>query len=249
MNRTTIRGLAIGVFLLLTAGVTPVHSNERPVTGAERPQRDRSWRLRVGLLAADTTGHTGASVDPGAVDLSVGGGGGVHVNLERRVSPLLGFELGLMGMASDFHVSAGVGKALHVGTDVDMLSTGSLTLGALFHLVDDGAVDLYAGPLVAYNRYADFSVGTGLGDVDWDWHWPWNDDEGVSVRADSDSEITWGVRAGIDIFVGKKKHRWSVGGSFTYLSATYSLERRSAEGRTDIDLDPIIFGVNGGFRF
>ena len=242
MNRTTIRRLAIGVFLLLAAGATPAHSEEPPVNGTERPLRDRNWRLRAGLLAADTTGHTGASVNPGAVNLSVGGGGGVHINLERRVSPLLGVELGVMAMASDFHVAAGVGKALHVGTDVDMLSTGSLTLGALFHFVDDGAVDLYAGPLVAFNRYEGVSVHDGYGH---DW---WDDDDWTTVHTRDDSEVTWGARAGVDFLVGRK-HRWSVGGSLTYMDASYDFERRSEPGKREISLDPVLVSIGVGFRF
>jgi outer membrane protein W len=205
----------------------------------------RKWNLRFGVLLADTEGDAAVSADPGSVNLNLNAGGGGGVNLERQVSPLVGVEFGISTIGSNIGLSTGAGTK-HAFTSTDILIMTPLTLGVNFHVANGGPVDVYAGPLLAYNRYSELSVRTG---VDFPW-WPWGDDDSATtaVRWTDSSELTWGARAGLGVFFGKKR-KWSAEFSLTYLDATYEAERESDSARTSISLDPLMFGFGFGFRF
>ncbi len=200
------------MLIVVAAAVAPngIHAQETagPTEPAAAPlQRVRPWQLRFGFLVADTTGDASVAAGPGAVDVRFSGGGGGFVNLERQLTPLVGFEFALIGMGTDLNVSAGSGTKHDCCANVNVLATGSLTLGVNFHFVKDGPIDVYAGPFVAFNRYADVSTSTW----DWDYDWPPCDDDWVTVQARSDSEVTWGAKAGLDIYVGKRDGgRWGL---------------------------------------
>jgi len=247
MKKTNVTVLIL-VLVLLTLALSMASSafaQEVPAAEADvvvQP-RIRDWNLRFGFIVAETNGETSVAVDPGTVDFSLSGGGGGFVSLERKVTPLLGLEFGLIGIGTNMNVSAGNLK--HWGSDVDALSMGALTLGANFHFVKTGAIDIYAGPMLSFNRYSKWSVRTG-GD-EW-WSNKHDDEYWVSVNSKSDSEITWGAKAGIDIFLNKKKS-WTLSGSLSYIDATYDFDDESGEGRGSIDLDPIMFSFGVGYRF
>lgn len=243
-TRTTMMAAAIAALMIASGAAAhePGETGEAPTV--ETP-RIRDWNLRFGFIAAETNGGTSVVVDPGTVDVSLSGGGGGFVSLERTVTPLLGLEFSLTGITVDMNVSAGRGLK-HWGTDVDVLSMGALTLGANFHVVRTGAIDVFAGPMLAFNRYSKWTVRTGFDD---DW-WPnKHDHDGwVSVHSKDDSELTWGAKAGIDVFLNKKKS-WTLSGSLSFIDATYDFDEESGEGRGSIDLDPFMFGFGVGYRF
>jgi outer membrane protein W len=233
---------------LLTISIIPIAAAQE-AEGTGEPEAVttppvRNWVFRFGLVAVDTGGDAEVIVDPGAVKVDISGGGGAFIALERRVTPLLGVELRLLGMGSDLNVATGVHDHHWPGTDVSMLGISSLGLGVNFHIVNDRSVDLFVGPLIGFNHYSDLRVRTGLDDG---WWRPGHNDW-VTVRTKTDSEVTWGVRAGIDVLLGKKK-RWSVGCGLEYMDADYEFERGSGEGRTEIGLDPVILSLGAGFRF
>lgn len=230
--------------LMIAGGAAAQEPNETSESTTVETPRIRDWNLRFGFIVAETNGDTSVAVDPGTVDVSLSGGGGGFVSLERKVTPLLGLEFGLVGISTDMNVTAGGLK--HWGTDVDVLSMGALTLGANFHFVNTGSVDVYAGPMLSFNRYSKWSVRTG-GDDDWRSN-KHDDDYWVSVNSKNDSEFTWGAKAGIDIFLNKKKS-WVLSGSLSYLDATYDFDEGSGEGDGSIDLDPIMFSFGVGYRF
>jgi outer membrane protein W len=204
----------------------------------------RKWHLRFGALVADTNGSP-VTVEPGSVTVSLNAGGGGSVSLERRVSPLVGVEFGISTIGSNIGFSAGVGTK-SAFTSTEILVTTPLTIGANFHFVEDGPIDVYAGPLLAYNRHSELSIQTG---VDFPW-WPWGDDHwtGAAVRWADSSEFSWGAHAGLGVYFGKKR-KWSAEFALTYLDATYEIERESEPGKTWISLDPLMFGFGLGFRF
>lgn len=204
----------------------------------------RDWTLRFGLMGVENSGDTDVTVEPGAAEVDIDGGGGLYVSFERRVTPLVGLEMGLLGTGSDMRVRSGdLSKHYRWGNEIDTLAMGSLTVGLNFHFVNDGSVDFYAGPLVAFNRYEGVSVHDGYGHGWWD-----DDEEWTTVHTRDDSEVTWGAKVGVDFLVGRK-HRWSVGGSLTYMDATYDFERKSEPGKREISLDPVLVSVGVGFRF
>lgn len=248
MKRNTIRRtLAFLMTILMVAAVgaaaeDPAEIEESANTATRRA---RNWQLRFGLVATSNSGGTSVTVEPGYVSASLGAGGGGSVSLERRVSPVVGVEFGFTSTASNLDVSAGA-RAKSAFTSTDMLIMTPLTLGANFHFVNEGPVDVYAGPLLAYNRYGELSVRTG---VDFPW-WPWGDGDwaGTAVRWKESSELTWGARAGLGIFFGKKR-KWSGQFALTYLEATYEPQDESGPERASISLDPLMFGFGFGFRF
>ncbi len=214
---------------------------EEPTT--PQAQRSRDWVLRFGFLVADTVGDTSVATSPGGTSVSLSGGGGGFVSLERRISPLVGVEFNLIGMASDLNLSTGAGLKHHVYSESDFLTTGSIALGVNFHFVNEGPVDVYAGPMLAFNRYSNVSTRSGF-------HGDWHEkhDEWVTVQWQSDSEVTWGAKAGLDIFLGKKK-TWSLGCSLTYMDATYNFKDDPDSRGTSISFDPLMFSFGAGFRF
>ena len=206
----------------------------------------RKWNLRFGAVVADTNGGSPVTAEPGYVSAGIDAGGGGSVSLERRVSPLVGIEFGLAATGLSVSVSAGVGtKSTFTSTEV--LVMAPLTLGANFHVLDGGPIDVYAGPLLTYNRFSELKVQTG-GDFPW---WPpWGDEDwaGTGVRWTSSSELSWGAHAGLGVFFGKKR-KWSAEFALTYLDATYDFERDSNSKTASISLDPLMFGFGFGFRF
>ena len=233
--------------LMLSMATTGFAQEPTPATeeAAVEQQRIRDWSLRFGFIVAETDGETSIVVDPGTVEVRLSGGGGGFVNLEKEVTPLLGLEFGLIGIGTDMSVSADSGLK-HWGTNVEVLSMGALTLGANFHMVKTEAIDVYAGPMLSFNSYNKSSVHAGCDD---DW-WPnkHHDDHWVSVSSKNDSELTWGAKAGIDIFLNKKKS-WTLSGSLSYIDASCEFEEESGQGRSSIDLDPIMFGFGVAYRF
>jgi outer membrane protein W len=245
MNDRISRSITIGLLgamLVATSSLAQeAPAPEDPATAEQ--QRSRDWTLRFGFLVANTTGGSSVSAGPGAAEVRLNGGGGGFVNLEYRTSPLLGIELNLIGMGTNLNVSTGVGRKHTVYSDVDFLTMGSIAIGANFHFVRDGKIDVYAGPLLAFNRYTDIAVRSGFHHGDSHKH-----DEWSSVRWRDDSEVTWGAKAGLDILLGKKQ-RWSVGFGLTYMDATYTFEDESDSGSSSISFNPVMLSIGGGFRF
>jgi outer membrane protein W len=243
-HRTSIALLMTAV--MVAALCASADDNAGTVESAEAiSPKVRKWHLRFGALLADTNGSSPVTAQPGYVTAGIDAGGGGCVSLERRVSPLVGIEFGLAATGLNVNVSAGVGgKSAFTSTEV--LVMAPLTLGANFHIVNDGPIDVYAGPLLTYNRFSELTVRTG---ADFPW-WPWSDDDWTvaSVRWSSSSELSWGAHAGLGVYFGSKR-KWSAQFALTYLDATYELERESDSTTASVSLDPLMFGFGFGFRF
>ena len=244
----TVVILILVLATLLLSMASSAFAHEEPVA-EEGPTVDqpkvRDWILRFGIVVAETSGSTSVNVDPGSVDVSLSGGGGGFANIEYKVLPFLGLEFGSTTIGADMNVSTSVGLK-HIGTDVDVLGMSALSLAANFHFVRTPTVNVYAGPMLAFNRYSKWTVHSG-----------WDDgcgttkhdcDEWVSVRSKSDSEVTWGAKLGIDIVLTKRGN-WALSGSLSYLDATYNFDEGDGQGRGSIDLNPLMFSFGGGFRF
>jgi outer membrane protein W len=241
------RPLNILIIILLSAAGAAA---EDPAGTAESAQAEappvRKWEFRFGAVLTDTNGGSTVNVEPGLVTSSIDWGGGAGISFERRISPLVGIEFGIAATGSNFNVSSGIGaKDAFVSTDTLFMTP--LTLGANFHLVNEGPIDVYAGPLLAYNLYSELTTRTGAG---WPGSWPWDGDEwtSVTVRWEANSELSWGARAGLGVFFGKKK-KWSGQVALTYLDATYEVDRGTEAGSESISLDPLMLGFGFGLRF
>lgn len=245
MKQLTPYALIVTTAVMLAAvGATAQEQAAAPAGQDVQQPKIRDWTLRFGIVVAQTSGSTEIDADPGTVDVRLSGGGGGFANLEYKITPLLGLEFGTTGLGLDLNVSAGAAK--HYGTEVDLVSMGALTLGANFHFIRTPSVIVYAGPMLAFNRYSKLSVHSGWDD-DW-WPGEHHHDDWVSVRTRTDSEVTWGAKIGIDIVLTKRGN-WTFGGSLSYLDATYGFEPEPGGGSGSVDLDPLMFSFGGGFRF
>lgn len=244
----TVLILILVVVTLLLSMASSAFAHEEPVSNegavVEQP-KVRDWILRFGFVVAETSGSTSVEVDPGTVDIRLAGGGGGFANIEYKVLPFLGLEFGSTTIGADMNVSAGAGIK-HAYTDVDVLGMSALSLAANFHFVRTPTVNVYAGPMLAFNRYSKWTVHTG-----WDddcWPAKHGCDEWVSVRSRNDSEVSWGAKLGIDIVLTKRGN-WALSGSLSYLDATYNFDEGDGQGRGSIDFNPLMFSFGGGFRF
>jgi outer membrane protein W len=244
----TVLMLILVVVTLLLSMASRAFAHEEPVAEesatVDQP-KVRDWILRFGMVVAETSGSTSVEVDPGSVDIRLSGGGGGFANIEYKVLPFLGLEFGSTTIGADMNVSTGAGIK-HLSTDVDVLGMSALSLAANFHFVRTPTVNVYAGPMLAFNRYGKWTVHSDWGDD----CWPTKHecDEWVSVRSKSDSEVTWGAKLGIDIVLTKRGN-WALSGSLSYLDATYNFDDDDGQGRGSIDFNPLMFSFGGGFRF
>jgi hypothetical protein len=245
----TVLILILIVLTLLLSMASSAFAHEEPqpaVTDAVvDPPKVRDWILRFGIVVADTNGSTSVLVDPGSVEARLSGGGGGFANIEYAFLPWFGLEFGTTTIGSDVNVSTGVGQK-HIGTSVDVLGMSALTLGANFRFVRTPTVNLYAGPMVSFNRYSQWSTSTGIGDG----CWPTKHDCDDWVRLDSrnDSEVTWGAKVGIDIVLTKRGN-WALSGALSYIDASYNFDQADGGGRGSIAYDPLMFSFGGGFRW
>lgn len=250
MKKTNLTVLILILVLatIMLSMATSAFAQEEPVTEeqaiGEQP-KVRDWILRFGIVVADTNGSTSVEVDPGFVDVRLSGGGGGFANLEYAFLPWFGLEFGTAAIGSDMNVSAGAGSK-HVGTDVDILGMSALTIGANFRFVRTRTVNVYAGPMLAFNRYSKWSFHSGFdGDC---WPAKYGCDDWVRIESRSDSEVTWGAKLGVDIVLTKRGN-WTFGGSLSYLDATYNFDELDGQGRGSIDFDPLMFSFGAGFRW
>jgi len=244
MKRTNLSILILIIVMLSTASGVVAHEDPKAAKKAAAETKIRDWILRFGTVVAETNGQTSIYVDPGSVDVRLSGGGGGFANIEYKIIPFLGLEFGSTTIGADMNVSTH-GGLKHYETNVDVLGMSALTLGANFRLVQTRTINFYAGPMLAFNRYAKWTVHTGVDGG----CWPNKHDCGwVSLESRNDSEVTWGAKIGIDIVLTKRGN-WALSGSLSYLDATYNFDELSGGGRGSIDFDPLMFSFGGGFRF
>lgn len=246
MKKTTLSTLLMIIVTLSLATSAAAHDEDtKAAKKAAAAAKVRDWILRFGIVVAETDGSTSVVVDPGSVDVRLSGGGGGFAAIEYKVLPFMGLEFGTTNIGADMNVSAGVG-AKHYSTDFDVLGMSAWTLGANFRFVQTRTVNAYAGPMLAFNRYSKWTIHTGADGG----CWPAKHgcDEWVSLRSDSDSEVTWGAKIGVDIVLTKRGN-WALSGSLSYLDATYNFDEVDGQGRGSIDFNPFMFSFGGGFRF
>ena len=183
----------------------------------------RGWVLRVSPTWVDSS-HSGGFVvgyDDGStvsgVDLA---DVGVSVVGERRLSPRLGVEIGILATSGLVGVRVRDGAVVNAGTS----SYYSLVVGPEIHLTPGHSADLFFGPYLAFSDRSD--VG-------------YHQDR---IRGG----IGWGAILGVDIPVGKRG--WQVCPSVRYVET--NLDRTDGNGdRFDLGIDLTAVGVGFGYRW
>ncbi len=196
--------------------------------------QDDRWQLRIGGVWVDPdvnfsdVDSDGDRVQAGA-DSEIGFG----LALERRYSPRLGLELGVLHAAPDvtLDVALGIGPRFSVS---DSVGFTAVTAGLNIHLTPDKAVDLYAGPLLAYALFDDVGFQVQVA--------------GQTLAEDfsTDDDFAFGAQIGADIPFGDSP--WSLNLAARYLDVGLEVTGDGGE-KVDLGFDPLILSAGFGYRF
>ena len=191
---------------------------------------DGPWEVRVFGLSMNPTGDTVVVPDTDErIPFNAGNGYGFGIDLEYRASHRLGIDVGVLTAQPVIDVLI---------DEVGVISASAkpritpIYAGLNVHLIPDGPIDLYIGPVLAYVVFSSFDLV-----VD-----PWFLTEGFVTEND----FGIGVNLGLDIRLGEGG--WLITAAFKYLdSILVASPPDESIGRTDID--PMIFSVGVGYRF
>jgi len=191
---------------------------------------DGPWQLRISGLSMNPTGDTVFVPDTGEqIAFSAGNGYGLGIDLEYRVSRHLGIDFGALTATPIIDVLI---------DEVGVISASAkpritpIYVGLNVHLMPEGPIDLYVGPILAYVIYSSFDLV-----VD-----PWFLTEGFVTEND----FGVGVNVGLDVRLGDAG--WLFTAAFKYLDTTL-VASPPDEGIGRTDIDPMIFSIGVGYRF
>jgi outer membrane protein W len=191
------------------------------------------WQLRFGFVSSNpdaSVAEVAATGERWQVDTNTGAGFGA--SLEYQFSRRLGVDLGIFSVVPNIGTSIVVGphgkSFVEIGAAVTMTP---VTAGLIVHLIPDGPVDVYVGPVVGYVRYSDFSLSAG---------------PGLSETFRSQSDFAWGGNLGADLRFGKS--RWSLNCGVKYLDSTFEASPTSG-GSAVADFNSTSFSLGAGYRF
>ena len=165
---------------------------------------------------------------------------GAAISYERRLTDLIGVEIGFFGAKHD--LSGRLAGVLQLIRNVDNVVLDEVafdetdrigdimvtpwTAGVNFHVAPAERVDVYLGPYLAYVLYGDLDI------------------EGETIPIDG--QFTFGVVAGIDLpFQGS---RWMFNASGRYLQ-TQAQPSESGPDAMALDVDPYVLQAGIAFRF
>ncbi len=193
------------------------------------------WHARAALTWTDTALSYRSLNDDASTTRVIGDdSAGFSLGLERRLSDRIGVELALDASRPEVRLTVeapGV-NPISAGARMDLWT---LRAGLNLHLLDDGPIDLYLGPTVAW-VYTPGSIvfRAEVGD------------QTESVRITADNGFGWGGTAGADVDLGGG---WTLGASYTYLKSELDFADEEDPEKVTLDLDPstIRFGI--GVRF
>lgn len=194
---------------------------------------DPGWQARVGAAWTDIDTSYRVVADNGETTTVRGEASwGYSLSLERRLSDVLGIELGVDRAEPEIRLRVDVPGYGSISMS-DGFGLWTARAGLNLHLLHDAAFDFYAGPVVGWLRPSGqllFSAG-GSG----------------SARVSVDSGWGWGGTAGLDVGIGE---RWTLSGSATYLKSDLDFtERGEADGTQSLSLDPLTLRLGVGVRF
>ena len=196
---------------------------------------DPGWGLRAFAAGFDPdTRETIVNPDGQEIEVVAGSALGAGVGLEYRFTTRVGVDLGVMAGAPKIELSQDVPGFGPVSLS-DSMTTVVGTVDLLIHLTPGKSIDLYVGAGVAGIRYGDLSYSLAdLGSFD--------------VRVDND--VTWSVRAGIDIALGADSG-WSAVGGVRYIPSSLDAWQIGTppDATASFDFDIFSFTAGVGYRF
>jgi opacity protein-like surface antigen len=167
------------------------------------------WVVRVEGGTTDYSSRTFSGYQSDSTELRLDGGTGFGVAAEYRASPLVGVELSLsqIDIDADWRQVRFTPSPVPVASDSGTFSLRPLAATFLFHPTQDGRLDFYLGPQLAW---VDFQID-------------------VNGPPDRDSELAYGGKVGLELAFGDSP--WSVGASYRYLDTQHEgMERDQYTG-------------------
>jgi outer membrane protein W len=188
MRRTLI---IIGVVVICGALAAPASAGE---TG---------WRLRVfGAWMDPDLDETVPAGSPEEIRVTASSDFGFGASLEYQFTERLGFELGAFSASPEIELSADIPGYGHLSL-TDSMSTRVITLDFDVHLTPN-------------SQSIDFYLGAGLANMGFG-NLHYVDPDGDPLDLGVGNELTWTLKASLDIAFGDSK--WAVTGGIRYIDA------------------------------
>lgn len=192
------------------------------------------WHLRVFAAGFDPDTSETIADDVGD-EIHIGGESdlGIGAGLEVQFTDRFGFELGIMEGRPKVNLSAdipGFGQIVFSDATTTLVVCGDF----LVHLTPASPTfDVYLGAGIANVSYGDL-------------HYEVLDLNSFDVRVDDD--LTWSVRAGLDIAFGRDSN-WAAVGGLRYISSDLDLRRIGPPTSETVSVGSDIFNFTVGVAY
>jgi opacity protein-like surface antigen len=217
--------------LVLIAVIALVGLVVMPASAAER-----DWHVRIFASGFDPNLDVMVPAEnPDEVRVTAGSDLGFGASVEVQLGELLGLELGLIQASPSVELSADVPGYGPLSL-TDSLSTLVITLDLDVHLTPGSDwFDVYVGGGVA---------NVGYGDL----HFV--DPEGDPLDLDVDDDLTYSIKAGLDIALGSSS-RWAATGCLRYLWSDLEVTQaqQPSGGTETFDFNIFHFTVGVAYTF
>ena len=214
--------IILGVLLVCGALAVPVEAG------------GKGWHLRVFAAGFDPSlDVTVPSENPDEVQVKGFSDLGFGASLEYQFNDRFGIELGAFTASPEIELGAeipGYGQLLLT----DSMSARAVTLDFDIHLTPNSTYfDVYIGGGVANMSYGDLH---------------YVDPEGDPLDISADGELTWSVKAGLDIALGKESG-WAAVGGIRYIPSDIELGNVDNDAGDKATLSYNIFSFTVGIAF
>ena len=214
--------IVLGVLLVCGALATPVEA------------AGKGWHLRIFAAGIDPDLDVMVpSENPDEIRVKGLSDLGFGASLEYQFNDRFGLELGAISGSPEVELSADIPGYGHLSL-TDSMSTQVIIVDLDFHLTPN-------------SRAFDFYLGAGIANVGFgDLHYV--DPDGDPLDISADGELTWSVKAGLDIALGKES-RWAAVGGIRYIDSDIELSNVDEPDGGPATLSYNIFSFSVGIAF
>jgi opacity protein-like surface antigen len=197
---------------------------------------EQGWHLRVFAAGFDPDlDETVPAENPDEVRVTGRTDLGFGASLEYRFSDRFGLEFGAIWGSPEVELSVDIPDYGHLSL-TDAMSTNVITVDLDFHLTPNSrAFDVYLGAGIANVNFGNL-------------HFVDPDGDPLDIKADG--ELTWSVKAGVDIALGENS-RWAAVGGIRYIDSDIEVSNADdIEGGTaTLPYNIFSFSVGVGYSF
>jgi len=193
---------------------------------------DKGWHVRVFAAGFDPDLDVMVPAEnPEEIRVIADSDLGFGASLEYQFSGLLGLELGYMQASPTIELRADDVPGYGDISLTDSMSTRAITLDLNFHLTPNSEYfDFYLGAGVASMGYSDLQYDEPDGDV---------------LDLETDNDLGYSARAGLDIALGKNSN-WAAIGGLRYIWSDLEVTQENA---ATFDFNVFSFSVGIAYSF